>query len=248
MRRNNRFITSAVNSRNSNDLDNFVSVVLFGENHGYRMKSYGPISLMKIEGKTLIQRQIEAIKATFKHFEVILCSGFETQKTVEFVKTNFADVNIRVVENQVHFNSNCCESARLCLQNINNDKVLLCNGALLINSQILSEIDYSKSSIICQTKDDYGNFDVGVIGNDDYLESLSVGIKSNVWSEVIYLANKKAINSMYNTVSNPEYKNRFLFEAVNVILRNNRVLVKTLNDHQIVKIQNIKTLKRITKI
>ena len=62
MRRKTRFITSPVQDKNTDDLDALVSIVLFSENHGYRMKSYGPISLMKIEGRTLIQRQVEAIE------------------------------------------------------------------------------------------------------------------------------------------------------------------------------------------
>jgi choline kinase len=212
------------------------------------MKSYGPISLMKIEGKALIQRQIEAIKATFKNFEIILCSGFETYKTVEFIRNNFNDINIRVVENQIHFNSNCCESARLCLHNTNNDKVLLCNGALLLTPDILSSINYQKSTLLYQKEDDDKNFDVGIIENDGILESMSVGIKGKLWSEIIYFSNKKVINSFYNIVSNPDYKNRFLFEAINMVLKNNKIFVNKIDDYPPIKIQNIKTLKRITKI
>jgi len=248
MRRKSRFITSPIDERDLNSLDSFISIVLFSENHGYRMKSYGPISLMKIEGKTLIQRQVEAIKATFKNFEIVLCSGFETQKTVEFVKRNFADVNIRVVENQIHFNSNCCESARLCLHNINNDKVLMCNGALLITPEMLRNIDYSESTVLCQEKDEFKNFDVGIIENTGRLESMAVGIKTKLWNEIAFFATRKIINSLYTTISSPEYKNRFLFEAINTVLRDNYVQVKETIDFTAIKIQNIKTLKRLTKI
>jgi len=248
MRRKTRFITSPVAEKNEDSLDSFVSIILFSENHGYRMKSYGPISLMKIEGKALIRRQVEAIKATFKNFEIILCSGFETQKTVEFVKNNFSETNIRVVENQIHFNSNCCESARLCLHNINNSRVLMCNGALLLTSEMLRSIDYSKSTVLCQEKDEYKNFDVGVIENGGTLESMAVGVKTKVWNEIVYLSNKRIINNLYATVSNPEYKNRFLFEAINIILRDNKMMAVETQDFPAIKIQNIKTLKRITKI
>ena len=248
MRRKTRFITSPVAQKNDGSLNSFVSIVLFSENHGYRMKSYGPISLMKIEGKALIRRQVEAIKATFKNFEIILCSGFETQRTVEFVKNNFSEVNIRVVENQIHFNSNCCESARLCLHNTNNSKILMCNGALLLTSDMLRSIDYSKSTVLCQEKDEYKNFEVGVIDNGGTLESMAVGIKTKVWNEVVYLSNKRIINSLYATVSNPEYKNRFLFEAINVVLKDNKMMTTEMQDSPAIKIQNIKTLKRITKI
>lgn len=248
MRKTNRFITSPVNNKKPNSLDDFISIILFGENHGYRMKSYGPISLMKIQGKTLIQTQIEAIKATFKHFEIILCSGFETEKTVEFVRNNFPDVNIRIVENQVYFNSNCCESARLCLHNTNNDKILMCNGSLLITPSILASIDYDKSTVLCQQDDKHKNFEVGIIENGGILESMSVGIKGRFWNEIFYLSNKKIINSFYSIVSNPDYKNRFLFEAINSVLKSNRIIVHEMKDDIAIKIHNIKTLKRIIKI
>lgn len=250
MRQRSRYITSAVqgDGKKHNGIDSLVSIVLFSENHGYRMKSYGPISLMKIEGKTLIQRQVEAIKAAFKNFEIVLCSGFETARTVNFVKTNFADVNIRVVENQIHFNSNCCESARLCMHNINNDKVIMCNGSLLISPQVFSQIDYTRSTILCQQEDDFKNFDIGVVENDGILEHLSVGVKDKVWNEIIYMKNRKVINALYSIVSNPEYKNRFLFEAVNVLLKDHRFFAKENDSHNVLKIENIKTLKRVTKI
>ena len=250
MRQRSRYITSAVNQDGKRDdgLDSLISIILFSENHGYRMKSYGPISLMKIEGKTLIQRQVESIKAAFKNFEIILCSGFETEKTVNFVKTNFADVNIRVVENQIHFNSNCCESARLCMHNINNDKIIMCNGSLLITPQVFSQIDYKRSTAIFQTSDEFKSFDVGVVENKGILQNMSVGVKEKVWNEIIYLSNRKVINSLYSTISNPEYKNRFLFEAVNVLLKDNRFVAQQNEADDVLKIENIKTLKRNTKI
>ena len=56
MRKTSRYITTPTKSRTDKgaEFNDLVSVVLFSENHGYRMKSYGPISLIKIGGKTLI--------------------------------------------------------------------------------------------------------------------------------------------------------------------------------------------------
>ena len=250
MRKNNRFITSPqTKGVDIRDFDSMVSVVLFGENHGYRMKSYGPISLMKINGKTLIQRQIESIKATFKNFEIVLCAGFETQRIVEFVKDNFADINIRVVENQMHFNSNCCESARLCLSNINNDKILFCNGGILITPECLMSIDYNKSTIVCQEEDEYKNFDIGVVAdNAERLISLALGVKTQLWTEILYLSKKKPIKTLYSIMSNPDYKNRFMFEAINELAKNNEIVTIKYNSQSIIKINNLKTLKKVTRI
>ncbi len=112
----------------------------------------------------------------------------------------------------------------------------------------LRGIDYRMSTILYQDEDDYKDFDIGVIHSGGELTALALGIKARVWTEIIYLSSRKSIKSLYNTVSNPDYKNRFMFEAINELVKNNRIVVKH-NDHKsVIKINNIKTLRRITKI
>ena len=88
-RANKKYITSPLASAEGDKRDLPVSFILLAENHGYRMKSYGPISLVKVGGKTLIERQVESIKATFVNYEIIICSGFETSKIYNYVKKHF---------------------------------------------------------------------------------------------------------------------------------------------------------------
>lgn len=223
----------------------FVTVVLLSENHGHRMKSYGPISLIRIGGKTLIEKQIEAIKSCFVNFEIIVCSGFETSKIVSFIRNKFSNLNIRVVENQMHYTSNCCESARLCLSNTTNNKVLFCNGGVLINSSHLNLINLEQNCIVIQDESYDSNFEIGVIENNNKLENFSIGIKNKYWSEILYLNGEKEVNALYSVISNPEYKNRFMFEAINEINKNfNIQVVKT--SKPLTKLDNIKTLKRVS--
>ncbi len=232
---------------NSDKKTEFVSVVLFSENHGYRMKSYGPIPLIEIGDKSLLEKQVDAIQATFPSFEIILCSGFETVKTVNFIKEKFQGVNIRVVENQVHYNSNCCESARLCLNNTSNHRILFCGGGVLLQPEHLDLIDLKTSSIVYQKQQNDSNFEVGVIQNESYLEGLSIGVKDLYWTELLYLSNKNIIKTLYSILSNPEYKNRFIFEAINELSLKNKILTKYNTKNLMIKIDKIKTLKRITK-
>lgn len=246
MRNKNRFITSPKVGQSSIKKTDFVSIILFSENHGYRMKSYGPTPLIEIEGKSLIERQIDSIKATFNNFEIILCSGFETEKTVTFIQENFSNINIRVVENQVHYNSNCCESARLCINNTMNNKIIFCGGGVLITPEYLNTIDLNTSMIICQNQNDDSNFEVGVVHNNGCLEGLSIGVKNQYWTELLYLSNKKMIKLLYSILSNPEYKNRFIFEAINELPNKYSIMVKNNNQIPIIKVNSIKTLKRIT--
>ena len=123
--------------------------MILAENHGYRMKSHGPISLFKIGGKTLLEHQIEVIKSCFLNYEIVICTGFESSKLSNFIRSNIKD-NIRIVENQIHNNTNCCESIRLCLNNITNSRVFIQQSNVLFSADNYSSIDYDRNSIITQ--------------------------------------------------------------------------------------------------
>lgn len=242
-----RFITSPKNLDSSHHKKtDFVSVVLFSENHGYRMKSYGPVPLIKIDGKSLIETQINAIKSTFSNFEIILCSGFETERTVNFIKEKFNNINIRVVENQVHYNSNCCESARLCINNTMNNKILFCGGGVLLTPTCLNLIDLNTSMVVYQNQNDDSNFEVGVVHHENRLEGMSIGVKNQYWIELLYLSDQKTIQYLYSILSNPEYKNRFIFEAINELPNRHTILVKKNQNNPIIKVNSLRALKRIT--
>ena len=246
MKHNKKYITSPKHGAKKQERTELVSVILLSENHGYRMKSYGPISLIQVGGKSLLERQIESIQAVFVNFEIILCSGFETEKIVNFIKDKYKDVNIRVVENQVHYNSNCCESTRLCINNTTNNKILLCGGSVLITPSHLEMIDLNQSSIMSQDEDTNSAFEVGVVSSHkSRLEHLSFGVKLNYWTELVYLSNEKIIRAIYAIVSNPEYKNRFVFEAINELSIKHDIRVVNNSQTPIRKIDNLKTLKRI---
>ena len=126
-----------------------------------------------------------------------------------------------------------------------NNKILFCGGGVLLTSECLSMIDLNASSIIYQNQNDDSNFEVGVVHNDDQLEGLSIGVKNQYWTELLYLSNKKIIKLLYSILSNPEYKNRFIFEAINELPNKHNILVKKNKKSPIIKVNSIKTLKRI---
>jgi len=242
---NKKYIISPKKVTNSKRKE-LISVILLSENHGYRMKSYGPISLVKIGGKTLLEHQLEAISSAFVNFELVVCSGFETAKIYSFVKSKWGpSAKIRIVENQMYYHSNCCESIRICMNNVMNEKVIICGGGVLLTSSYLKSLDLSKSSILFQEQNKENNFEIGIIENFKRLETLSLAVKDKSWTEILYLNGSRPINSFYNTVSKPEYKTKFFFEAINTW--NNK---KTLHVNQnlsspIVKVSNIKSFKKV---
>ena len=247
MRRTTKFITSPKEKLSGERVDDFVSVVLLSEKCGYRMKSYGPIPLLRIGGKCLIDIQIEEIQSVFSEFEIILCSGFGSTKIAKYIRETYPTLNIRIVENQLYEYSNSCESLRLCLNNTTNNKVLVCNGELMINRDVLSLVSL-KSSFILSESDKSENLEVGVTINEaGYTENFCYGIE-NTWSEILFLHEKSIVESVRSIISDAEYKNKFIFEALNELGRTkHRLSVVKNNVSPIVKINNIKTYHQIRK-
>ena len=118
-----------------------------------------------------------------------------------------------------------------------------------MNLEVLKTIDYNHSAILCQPEDNHKNFDIGVIADGGKrLISLALGVKAKVWTEVLYLAQRKDIKNLYSVMSNADYKNRFMFEAINELAKDSDISVRENNHKPVIKVNNIKTLKRIIKI
>jgi len=247
MRKKKSFITSP-KSGHRVVADCLITVVLLCENAGHRMKSYGPTPLAKLGQLRLIDLQMASIARVFKSFEVVVCGGFEADKIVKHLKDNYQDISIRFVENQLHAHSNCCESLRISLNNIGNDKVLICNGEIILNDNILNLIDQTKSFVVYE-KFDNPNLDVGVIvGPNGRTENFCYGIGQK-WTEILFLNNQDIIEAIRKIVSTPDYKNKFIFEALNDLSKTRFRLDSIENPNRpITKISNIKTYHEVNKI
>ena len=251
MKRNKSFITSPVRDKENNVLVNdFVSIILLCEKAGRRMKSYGPTPLIEVGGRKLIDIQLTSIKALFKNFEIILGCGFESDKVVKYIRNKHSNTNIRVVENHVYHHSNCCESLRLCINNTVNDCLLVMSGDLLFYPEAVACAISGKSAVVSQEVSDGSNLEVGVItDNKDVSINFHYGIKGDIWTEIFFLRGKGLVDDLRRTVSSVEFKNRLKFEALNSMIESKCKLRVIKNPGpEILKINNIKTLKKVNKL
>lgn len=233
----NKFITSVKSKKNKNT--SLFSFIIIADNVGYRMKSHGPTPLISFNNKKLIDIQVESICKNFDQFEIIICCGEGVEKIHKYIQNNYKDLNIRIVENQLTANSNSCETLRLGLNNTSNDKIFILDGHLLINNNIFS--DRIEKSFAYIEKNKSENIEIGVnVNKDNNIEHFSYGAAYQ-WSEIIFLHNKEIVESMRKTVSNIEFKQKFIFEALNELIKRNYQIKSVVNIHSVEKINNIKT-------
>jgi len=245
---NKKFITSVKGANNKrSSCSGFASIILLCEKAGKRMKSYGPTPLVEIAGRKLIDLQIESIKAVFRDFEIIIACGFESEKIIRYIRKNYSSINIRVVENQVYHHSNCCESLRLCINNISNDLILVISGDLLFHPSSIQYMMEAKDCVLFQDGESSPNLEIGIITKENKkLLNLHYGLSNKAWSEMCLLQGREIIEVLRSTISSVEYKNRLVFEALNSMIEQRHGFVAVENrGPNVIKINNIKTLREV---
>lgn len=218
-----------------------ITVFLLCDNPGYRMKSYGPLSLVDINNTKLIDHQIQSIHKVFKNYELVVCVGFDAEKICKHIRNKYGKYkNIRLVENQLYNFSNSCESLRLCLNNTLNKKILICDGNLFINPNSLHLINTDKSCALFE-KDPCENLEIG-FNKDDFnlIQHFSYGARYT-WSEIFYINGDNIVESLRKIIVSYDSKTRFIFEAINELIKMQYEIKAIQNPNKIIKINNIKT-------
>ena len=235
-------ITSARDGKKLN-ADSLVSVIIIADSPATRMRSYGPCGLLNVKNTKLIDLQIGEIKKKIKNFEIIICTGFESEKINRYVRNKYKSLNIRVVENQGYDNSNSCESLRLCLNNTINKNIVIIDGNLLFSKELLKVQENYKAYTYVQKNNK--TLEVGVnVNENENAEYFCFGA-SKQWCEVIFINDETYVESLRKIVSNPDFKRKFIFEALNVFI-NNKSTIKILESKtSIQKINNIKVYHTI---
>lgn len=233
----NKFITSAKAKKTKNT--SLFTFIIIADNTGYRMKSHGATPLISIHQNKLIDIQIDAIKTNFSNYEIILCCGTNAEKVHKYIQSKYSDTNIRIVENQLCNNSNSCEAARIALNNTNNNKVYIIDGHLMLNKEIFST--KSDKSYVYRETVHCENIDIGInVSEQGLIEHFSYGAKKQ-WSEIVYLHNKDIIDALRKIISTIDFKQKFIFEALNELIKRNYKFECISNCGTIEKINNIKT-------
>jgi hypothetical protein len=236
-------VTKAKVSESEQEMvEELTSFILIADSPNPRMRSYGPTSLLNIRESRLIDMQIAEILKYFKNYEIILCTGFESDKITRYIKSKYKNINIRTVENQQFEETNSCETLRLALNNINNDSIFILDGNLIFDGKILLN-NINKPYILFEPENK--TLEIGInINERGYTEYMGYGA-SNYWSEIIYLNDATIINSLSRHLSVNNFKRKFIFEAINSLIGSRLNLTAIKNDNAVYKILGVKYYHQI---
>lgn len=243
-------ITSAKGENKKRRKGDSIAVAIISAKPGHRMKSYGPPSLLSIGSKSrcLLDIQVDSIRSVHSNAEIIVCCGFESDKVSKYIKTKYKNDNIRIVENQLFDETNCCETLRLCLNNVASDSLLVCNGELVLYPELLKikeEVPYILSYKKDKKDKRKSTLEIGsVCDENNMVTNISFGLP-DLWSEIFYLHSRETIETLRKIVSTETYKNRLVFEALNEFNRTKYNFHQILTKDTVVKINNLKTYYQV---
>ena len=215
-----------------------VHVIIPSAGIGRRMKSYGCKSLLSIKDERLIDLQIKHISNTIPQHEIILITGFDSERLM-----SHSPDDIIKIENEKYYENNVIRSISMGLRATkNNDHILIIFGDVLLNRVTLEKIDYSKSSIIISSH--MSDNEVGCnINNKGNLEYMMFDLP-NKWGHIMYLTSKELDLFKKNAWSKQKDK-KFCFEIINDIV-NQGGKIKCIIDDDI-KVMDIDTSKDLQK-
>lgn len=188
------------------------TVILIGSKPNYRMKSYGPLSLLKIDGMRLIEKQNQIIRKIAPDAEIILVTGFETDKILKKIP-----YGIRIIENCRYDETNECEDIRLALNATLHNKVVIINYNLIFSESVLKCITNNQSYIIVDSDKQISLNEIGVTSIDSKPTILSYSIESPKWCRITSFVNKE-FNLLKTLCQNRENSRKLLVEILNEIL------------------------------
>ncbi len=184
------------------------SIIIPSAGLATRMKTHGPKSLIIINNKTILQRQLEWIKKNFPNNETILIGGFQA----DTLFNNTPDDLIKI-ENERFTTTNVVRSIGLGLRACNTDNVIIINGDLFFKN---IKIAFPNQSSIIISEYLMSDNEVGCIINDHNLTHIMYDLKPK-WSQIMYLTGKE-LDIFKHMCWDKKNEKKYSFELLNDIM------------------------------
>lgn len=219
--------------------NNTISIIVLSAGLSQKMKTREPRSLLKFDGRPLIEKQYTAITSIFNAKDFFLVAGYKIDKVAK--KTS--DLNIQIIENTLYEDTGSAESLRLAVEKVTGDRLLFMHGDLLFNKETL-DVPYSGSFVIVDSEGQMADKEVSAIIVDGKLTNFSYGIKSKFkWCQIAYLVDQE-YSILKEVLNGKMISKQMSFEVINEIInRGGSFNCYEPKEMKIVEIDSIKDIK-----
>ncbi|MAF25291.1 hypothetical protein CL634_06915 [bacterium] len=243
MAKSTRYISKARKDEGAPPDFSDMSVIIPAAGMGSRMKSYGPKCMIKVNGISLLERQIKHINKCYPNCDIIVVAGFQAATVQSRIKSKY---NVRIVHNTDYENTNVARSLFLGIQASISKKCLIVYGDLIFNSNAISDLYGKESKIVVGRKGTMEEQEVGVVCCGGKVTNFSYTLQDK-WCQIAFLSGKEL--KMFERIAGQEESERwFGYEVLNQMLDNGARMIAHFPDNlRIFEIDSPKDIKKVRK-
>ncbi len=232
-----------------------MKALIFNSGIGKRMgeftKTHHKSMTVLKNGETILERQLRILSTNGIKDFIITTGPFSEQ--IEEVCNKFSNLNFTFVHNDIYDKTNYIYSMYLVGKHLDDDFLLL-HGDLVFNSELIKEILEDSRESLCLINEDKKLPDKDFKGRviNDLLKEVSINIfDSNCYAfQPLYKLQKSDLLKWYNKVKEfieSGINQVYAEEALNTILDDLKIYVKSYKNHYIDEIDNLEDYKRVSE-
>jgi choline kinase len=218
------------------------SVIILASSHSVRMKSHGTRSLLQITEKAcLIDKQIEYVRHVLPGAEIVLVTGFESDKIM-----NKTPHDVIKVENETYTELETVRDLGIGLRAATKNHVVFLPGHLAFQRDLLKSVCQKSSIVLSENINETLN--VGCCVNDFVVENLHFDLP-NKWTGCAVISGNE-LDLLRTFCWNRSKDKLLLFEALNHVINKGGKLTAKYTPVKVVSIeipQELDTVRRILK-
>jgi choline kinase len=190
-----------------------IQVIILSAGIGARTKSYEPRCLLRWNGKTILENQIDIVNDRFNKCDISVVCGHDINKIIRKVGKT-----VRIIENQIYETTNSAESLKLAVNNTHLDNIMFMHGDLIITPDIFNKINLNESFLLVDSGTKFEEKEVGVTVVNGKATVLCYNL-STKWCQIAFLAENES-NILRKILLRNDFNSKFLltFEVVNKII------------------------------
>lgn len=189
------------------------SVIIVAAGAGNRVRSLGSRSLIQITPKqTVLDRQISHINDALPNNEIILITGFDSERVMKA-----APSNIIKIENERYEETNIVRSIAIGLHAARHPNVVIIHGDLVFSHETLKYAGFgNRSALIVSNSQEKRQDKIGCIIDGGNIEHMLYDLP-NQWAEIMYLTGKEL--NLFSSIAKRKDKEKLLdFEVINSVI------------------------------